>query len=129
MLNLKAIVMGIVLVTFLSSAAASENDISAQEIIEQSDQIRNPAGSFLMDVQITEYDSGRSGEKMRVRVLSKPETGSGMFRTLVEIAEPRRDRGKLILRNSQDLWFFDPSSKASVRISPQQRLLGQVFQW
>jgi hypothetical protein len=31
-----------------------------------------------------------------------------------------------MLKNGNDLWFFDPSSKASIRLSPQQRLLGQA---
>ncbi len=31
-----------------------------------------------------------------------------------------------MLKNGNDLWFFDPSSQASVRISPRQRLLGQA---
>jgi outer membrane lipoprotein-sorting protein len=31
-----------------------------------------------------------------------------------------------MLKNGNDLWFYDPSSKASIRISPQQRLLGQA---
>ena len=30
------------------------------------------------------------------------------------------------LFDNHDLWFYDPSSKASVRISPQQRLIGQA---
>lgn len=110
----------------LSVNAAGRNVPTAAEIIEQSDRIRNPAGSFSMKVQIIEYKAGRREDDMLVVVHSKPETGSGMYRTLVEIREPVRDSGKLILRNSQDLWFYDPASQASVRISPQQRLLGQV---
>jgi hypothetical protein len=31
-----------------------------------------------------------------------------------------------MLKNGNDLWFYDPASKASVRLSPQQRLLGQA---
>lgn len=31
-----------------------------------------------------------------------------------------------MLKSGNDLWFFDPSSKASIRLSPQQRLLGQA---
>jgi hypothetical protein len=31
-----------------------------------------------------------------------------------------------MLKSGNDLWFYDPSSKASIRISPQQRLLGQA---
>jgi len=31
-----------------------------------------------------------------------------------------------MLKNGNDMWFYDPVSKASVRLSPQQRLLGQA---
>jgi hypothetical protein len=31
-----------------------------------------------------------------------------------------------VLLDGRVLWFFDPSSKTSVRISPQQRLIGQA---
>jgi outer membrane lipoprotein-sorting protein len=46
--------------------------------------------------------------------------------SLVQFVAPARDTGKLMLKNGNDLWFFDPSTKASVRLSPQQRLLGQA---
>ena len=36
------------------------------------------------------------------------------------------DRDKLMLKEGNVLWFYDPASKASVRLSPQQRLLGQA---
>ncbi len=32
----------------------------------------------------------------------------------------------MVLFDGPSLWFYDPSSKASVRISPQQRLIGQA---
>jgi len=31
-----------------------------------------------------------------------------------------------MLKNGNDMWFYDPVSKASVRLSAQQRLLGQA---
>jgi outer membrane lipoprotein-sorting protein len=31
-----------------------------------------------------------------------------------------------MLKNGNDMWFYDPTNKASVRLSPQQRLLGQA---
>jgi outer membrane lipoprotein-sorting protein len=40
--------------------------------------------------------------------------------------EPARDAGKRVLLDGHSLWFFDPDSKVSVRISPQQRLIGQA---
>ncbi|MBV8168110.1 MAG: outer membrane lipoprotein-sorting protein, partial [Alphaproteobacteria bacterium] len=39
---------------------------------------------------------------------------------------PPRDAGKMALLDNRVLWFYDPASKASVRISPQQRLIGQA---
>ena len=48
------------------------------------------------------------------------------FRNLVRYVEPPRDAGKIALLDGRNLWFYDPASKASVRISPQQRLVGQA---
>ncbi|VWB23836.1 membrane protein [Burkholderia aenigmatica] len=31
-----------------------------------------------------------------------------------------------MLKSGNNLWYFDPASKATIRISPQQRLLGQA---
>ena len=51
---------------------------------------------------------------------------TGQFRNLVRYIEPPRDAGKMVLLDGTMLWFYDPASKASVRISPQQRLIGQA---
>ena len=47
-------------------------------------------------------------------------------RTLIRFVAPERDANKLMLKNGNDLWFYDPASQASIRLSPQQRLLGQA---
>lgn len=39
---------------------------------------------------------------------------------------PANDKNKLMLKDGNILWFYDPSSKSTVRISPQQRLMGQA---
>ena len=31
-----------------------------------------------------------------------------------------------MLKNGNELWFYDPTTKSSVRLSPQQRLIGQA---
>lgn len=110
----------------LFALKAANAGVTAEEIVSRSDAIRNPSGSFAMETKITQYENGSISDEMVVKILSKPEENSGSYRTLVEILKPAKDHGKLILRNVSDLWFYDPSSKASVRISPQQRLLGQV---
>lgn len=116
----------IMLIAALPPATNANSVPDAHTIVMRSDQVRNPPGSYRMSIDITDYQQGRVSDEMRVTVYSKPEESSGLYRTLVDIEAPRKDRGKLILRNAQDLWFYDPAAKSSVRISPQQRLLGQV---
>jgi outer membrane lipoprotein-sorting protein len=99
---------------------------SAQEMLAASDAIRNPAGSFSVQLQITEYRQSRQTNSSTLLVYARPAEAGGEYRNLVRFLAPARDAGKLMLRNGQDLWFYDPSTRASVRISPQQRLLGQA---
>src|SRR5215207_370635 len=101
-------------------------DIAAQEILSASDAIRNPDKPFGLTVTLTEYRNGNRTEVTTLSVYSKADPGSGQFKTLVRFVSPPRDADKLMLKNANDLWFYDPSSKASIRLSPQQRLLGQA---
>ncbi len=119
-LLLPVLLMGII---FSQTCAANP---TAQEIMVRSDQIRNPAGAFRFTVRITEFRSGVARDTMSVSIHSKPGRSGGQYRSLVKINHPLRDRGKLVLRNGNNLWFYDPAAKTSVRISPQQRLLGQA---
>jgi outer membrane lipoprotein-sorting protein len=99
---------------------------SAQEILAASDAVRNPAKPFGVTVTLVEYRAGKQTDGNSLQVYSKAEVASGQFRSLVRFVAPARDANKLMLKSGNDLWFFDPSSGASVRISPQQRLLGQA---
>lgn len=105
-----------------SSRAAAD----AQQLLQASDAIRNPGFSFGLTNTLVEYRQGRQTETSQLAVLSRPDEDSGAFRSLVRTLAPARDAGKLILFNGRDLWFYDPASRASVRLSPQQRLLGQA---
>lgn len=98
----------------------------AQALIAATDAVRNPEGSFAVDVLLNEYRNGRLNASSSLIVYSRPSPNSGQYRNLVRFAAPARDAGKLMLRNGVDLWFYDPANRASVRISPQQRLLGQA---
>ena len=105
-------------------AAGVGDAIDPQALLARSDAIRNPAGSF--SVLLTEYRGGVAVDSAGLSVFSRPAADSSQYDNLVRYAEPARDAGKLLLHNGLDLWFFDPSSAASVRISPQARLLGQA---
>lgn len=98
----------------------------AEEILAASDAIRNPGRSFSVTVTLTEFQSGKQVDTSTLVSYSRTLQRGGKFASLIRFVLPARDAGKLMLKNGNDLWFYDPTSKASVRLSPQQRLLGQA---
>ncbi|HJV83213.1 outer membrane lipoprotein-sorting protein [Noviherbaspirillum sp.] len=99
---------------------------TAQDILAASDAVRNPDYSFGLTTTLIEYKSGKQNDTSTLAVYSKADKSSGQFRSLIRFIAPARDANKLMLKSGNDLWFYDPSNKASIRISPQQRLLGQA---
>jgi outer membrane lipoprotein-sorting protein len=99
---------------------------TATEIVVATDKVRNPHEPFRSTITFTEFSSGRERDHDTLVVYSKEDPATGQFRSLVQYVEPARDAGKRVLLDGRSLWFFDPASKASVRISPQQRLIGQA---
>jgi outer membrane lipoprotein-sorting protein len=107
-------------------SASQAHAQSAQEIIAGADKVRNPSDPFRTTTTLTEYASGAARAGSVIVVYAKVDKISGQFRDLVRYVDPPRDAGKMALLDGTVLWFYDPASKASVRISPQQRLIGQA---
>jgi outer membrane lipoprotein-sorting protein len=99
---------------------------SADAILAASDAIRNPGKPFSVTVTLTEFQAGKQVDTNTLTSYSLTQKQGGQFASLIRFVLPARDAGKLMLKNGNDMWFFDPTSKASVRLSPQQRLLGQA---
>lgn len=98
----------------------------AQAILAASDAVRNPPKPFSVVVTLLEFRAGKQTDHNTLQVYSKADAQGGQFRNLIRFVAPARDANKLMLKNGNELWFFDPASQASIRISPQQRLLGQA---
>lgn len=114
------------LVVVPSAARAQAAPDSAQAALERSDQIRNPQQPFQVTLDVVEYRSGQPRESASLRLYSKPVEHTRRYRNLARYTAPAADDGKILLLDDRNLWYFDPASAASIRISPQQRLLGQV---
>ncbi|WP_210544165.1 outer membrane lipoprotein-sorting protein [Rhodoferax sp. PAMC 29310] len=99
---------------------------SADDILAASDAIRNPGRPFSVTVTLTEFQSGKQVDASTLVSYARTEQRGGQFSNLLQFVLPARDAGKLMLKNGNDIWFYDPTNKASVRLSPQQRLLGQA---
>lgn len=101
-------------------------DPSAAEIVAATDRVRNPDKPFSTRITLTEYVEGKPRDTVELTVYARLAKVGGQFRSLVAFNAPVRDAGKLMLRQANEVWFYDPAAKSSVRISPQQRLLGQA---
>lgn len=123
MSNATRIILAALVVIAVGKAAYAQ---TAHEIVVGTDNVRNPDQSFRMTLKLTEYVRGAERDHDTLLVSSKRDPASGQFRNLVEYVEPARDAGKRVLLDGTSLWFFDPASNQSVRISPQQRLIGQA---
>jgi outer membrane lipoprotein-sorting protein len=95
------------------------------EIVVATDKVRNPDKPFRSTLRLTEYVGGQERDHDSLVLYSKEDGATRRFRNLVQYVEPARDAGKRVLLDGHSLWFYDPNSKVSVRISAQQRLIGQ----
>jgi outer membrane lipoprotein-sorting protein len=107
---------------FLMAPASAQ---TAQEIAAATDAVRNPHEPFRSTLTLTEYVGGRERSHSTFVLFSK-EDSARHFRNLLEYTEPAADAGKRVLLDGKSFWFFDPNSQQSVRISAQQRLVGQA---
>lgn len=97
-----------------------------QALLAQSDAIRNPSQPFRVTVTLTEFEKGVQVNTTTLLSVARTLESGGQFASLVRFVQPARDAGKVMLKNGSDLWFYDPGTKSAVRISPQQRLMGQA---
>ena len=115
---------------FLASIMFGSGQVSAasgaEELLAASDAIRNPGRAFSVTVTLTEFQAGKQVDTSTLVSYARTQAQGGQFASLLRFVLPARDTGKLMLKNGNDLWFYDPTNKASVRLSPQQRLLGQA---
>ena len=125
-LCLAALTIGVMTGAGAATNAAPNAPHSAQAILTASDLIRNPEKSFGLTVTLVEYKAGKQTDSSTLGIYSRADANNGQFRSLMRFVAPARDTGKLMLKNGNDLWFYDPNSKSSIRLSPQQRLLGQA---
>jgi Outer membrane lipoprotein-sorting protein len=104
----------------------AEEQPSARDMIASSDRVRNPEQAFRLTDTLVEYVHGQAKDRVVLVVYAREDNESEQFSNLVRYVDPPRDLGKIVLENGNNMWFYDPASRTSVRISPQQRLIGQA---
>lgn len=90
-------------------------------IVSKADSVRGPAGSFRMKIKVISQRPDQDAQEIFLETYVKDRTTS-----VVKFTDPARERGKAMLMVNDDLWMYIPGSKRTFRISPQQRLIGDV---
>lgn len=96
------------------------NAQTAAEIVSDADQFRGYRGvKFQLGIQIVGVQPKKT-EESTLLVYTDSESSLAQFLT------PVRSKGQFILSSGQNMWIKLPRGSKILRISPVQRLLGQV---
>lgn len=99
--------------------ASAETDAAA--ILRKADEYRNFKGkSFSFDLVLTNHGN-KNGRKFNLSADIRDAHTS-----LVIYENPTSEKGKAMLMNGNNLWFYSPGIRKPLRITPQQRLVGEA---
>jgi hypothetical protein len=106
----------------LHAAAKPGAALDGGAILQKADSYRNfKEQRFSFDLEMINFKPGKSPESFNLRVEIKDSHHS-----LVVYKSPASERGKAVLMQNRDLWFHTPNNKNPIRITAQQRFLGEA---
>jgi outer membrane lipoprotein-sorting protein len=95
--------------------------LTAAQILAKSDAIRMPSGDYEVNAKVVVVRPRGTQDAGVYDILIK-----GHDKTLIKTLSPKTDRGTSILMVDHDLWVFLTDVSKPVRVSLQQRLMGDV---
>ncbi len=114
-----AVHLGCCLLLLSFGHLARAADPSPEEILKKADEVRNPAESYFLRMEVQSTDAPDDPMELEVSL-------QGNTRTLVKTVRPVRDKGRKMLMQDQNMWVFMPNLKRSVRVGLSQRMVGQT---
>jgi len=104
---------------FFQSGPAIGSD-NPKEILQHSDRARGGVGSGIAwNVKLDSTEDG-------VTTSTSYHVKGQDVNAYVEVIEPARSKGEVLLFNDRTIWFYKPSLKKPVAISARQKLSGQT---
>lgn len=106
----------------LSLPAAAGDLRDAHAILDGADDYRNFRDkSFTFDLVLRSRAPGKAEKVFGLAAeIKDPHT------SLIRYVSPTSERGKALLMSGNNLWFQSPNNRKPIRITPQQRLLGEA---
>jgi outer membrane lipoprotein-sorting protein len=99
-----------------ASKSTDSSSIDAEKLLARADQVRNPAESYVMRVQV-KTDS--SDQEFEVSL-------KGQDKTLIVAKKPANDVGRNMLMLDRQIFAYIPNLKRTTALSLQYKLSGQV---
>lgn len=107
--------------------AQTSSELDAVAIVKKADHIRAPKQPFKFDLNLVELVDDEEKNTAGLSVYVKGQQGERLeYKSLVRFNAPAYNKGRVLLMSGNELWLYIPGTRRSIRISPQQRLLGQV---
>jgi len=106
-----------VLLFVISNAYA----LTPQEMLKRVDEIRAPSETFVFEIKVVYKREENEYIEQRFEVRVKDADKS-----MVKFTYPPENKGRIFLMLGNNMWIYIPGTREPIRISPQQRLLGQI---
>lgn len=115
--------MTLILITliFCSFAPYAFAQLTPTEIVQKVDEVRSPQIDYTVTVQVESFSAGREPKTAGYEVMVK-----GSDKTVIKTQFPQNERGRVLLMRGHDLWAFFPDVSKPLRLSLQERLIGEV---
>jgi hypothetical protein len=110
-------VLAVAVVLGLSLSARADGE--ASRLLALADGFRGGLDSGVVSVKLTNFEADRVVEEAGFEVSVKGDNSLVKFLSL-------KSKGQSLLMRGDDMWFFLPAVARPVRITPIQRLLGNV---
>jgi outer membrane lipoprotein-sorting protein len=107
------------LVTLMGLSTVMSATNKATDLLERADEFRATFDAFVVRVKLTNTDRGRVVDEAEFEVSIKDDNSLVRFLSV-------RSKGQSMLMRGDDMWLFLPAVARPVRITPIQRLMGNV---
>lgn len=123
MINLPkpVILCSLIIAFFFPQGVHAQNELSAEEILLESDEVRNPQLDYIINVKVTDYKPRKQPEESTFQIMRKDKV-----KAIVKTLSPPIDKGRVFLALDKAVWLYLPDLSKPLRITLAQRLTGQV---
>ncbi len=107
---------------FLGSGISfAQDQLDPNTIVKNADEVRNPEIDYTVNAVVKSFKPDRPTRRCVYKILIK-----GRDNAVVKTLEPQSEYGRSLLIKAKDYWAFYPEVEKPIRISLQEKLIGDV---